>query len=334
MSHSRGLSNAFAQTLGTERYRHVLPDATGTVRSLLGDAAKVIREITKFRRDKVEVVVLSRLAVVNLVPILSRLLGAEVWIEVNGPLSIELASRQQSRIRRQVLKTIGRVAEWSQLAPAAGMWAVTPGIADFYRGRFASSRVVVIPNGTTQTLLPSPSSQDDTLQVLFGGALTPWYDLVGLVEALSNQPGVRLILAGEGPERSKVQNAIDRSGAKNITFLGWQGPDDLETLMASSHMAVVPLLPKHVDSDAVGSPLKLFDYLSAGLVVIAPDLDGVREIAAPSLVTYTPGHLSETLRKAIENYAELRTEVDAAPGADYSWLSRARTFLSEVSAPQ
>ncbi len=111
--------------------------------------------------------------------------------------------------------------------------------------------------GTACTLRP-----EKALEVLVGAAAL-------LVEDL---PDLRVLIAGEGPDRQRVESLIDRLGLqRTVMLLGGRGdiPDFLEAL----DIAVC-------SSEWEGSPLSVMEYMEAELPVVATRVGGIPDMVS------------------------------------------------------
>jgi glycosyltransferase involved in cell wall biosynthesis len=109
--------------------------------------------------------------------------------------------------------------------------------------------------GTACTLRP-----EKALDVLVRAA-------VPLVESF---PSLRVLIAGEGPDRERVESLIEELGLeRTVTLLGGRGdiPDFLEAL----DVAVC-------SSDWEGSPLSVMEYMEAELPVVATRVGGIPDM--------------------------------------------------------
>jgi glycosyltransferase involved in cell wall biosynthesis len=83
-------------------------------------------------------------------------------------------------------------------------------------------------------------------------------------------PTLRVEIAGSGPERRKLDEAVARSGlGGSVKFLGWI--DDLSSVLGRWNIFVMPSLEE-------GFPIAALDAMAAGLPVVASAVGGVPEL--------------------------------------------------------
>jgi hypothetical protein len=101
------------------------------------------------------------------------------------------------------------------------------------------------------------------------GALT-------MVRALTRVPGVRLLLAGAMEDAALQAELRAEPGWAQVDYLGQIGRDAVRSVLARSRAGLVTLLPMPSYLDAL--PIKMFEYMSAELPVIASDFPLWRDI--------------------------------------------------------
>ncbi len=111
--------------------------------------------------------------------------------------------------------------------------------------------------------------------VLFLGMLRRYKGLPWLLEALARRPGVRALIAGEGPMAEPLRRQAHSLGLQDrVCFLGRVGNDEAIALL---HAAALLVLPAHQRSEAFG--LVQIEAMACGLPVISTDLPtGVPEV--------------------------------------------------------
>lgn len=108
--------------------------------------------------------------------------------------------------------------------------------------------------------------------LLYFGRLSAEKGVDDLLRAMQRLPHLRLVIAGDGPERGRLQEFAARMGLTNVEFGGHMGRAELDRAIASSRFTV---LPSHA-YETLGKTI-LESYAEARAVV-ATDLGSRREL--------------------------------------------------------
>ncbi len=165
------------------------------------------------------------------------------------------------------------------------------------------------------------------------------YPLDVLIEALSivRSKRIRLLLVGgrnEG-EISTIKGIVNKFNVSGrVKISPWQNPAQIELLKRQIDVGCAILAPTFLNR--VSCPLKVLEYLSAGLPVLATELDGIKQIITHSKHGYLVQNRPEQWAAAIElvysdfsRYSELSREC-LRQAKNLSWENRARRILNSI----
>jgi glycosyltransferase involved in cell wall biosynthesis len=126
-----------------------------------------------------------------------------------------------------------------------------------------------------------------------------------LLRAVAETPSVRLVLAGQGPERERLETLVSRLGlSARVLFLGRR--TDVAELLAASDVFVLPSLFE-------GSSLAVLEAMAAMKPVVATAIGGTDELIVDGesgrlVPPADPGALAAALRQVIAD-RPLRTRL-------------------------
>jgi glycosyltransferase involved in cell wall biosynthesis len=103
--------------------------------------------------------------------------------------------------------------------------------------------------------------------LVYAGTLGSNYDTETLLRAaamLSSTPGITIFVAGDGPGRAMVEEAIAAHSLESCIFLGTLPAETVARLYSVCDAA----LSTYVGDSTVSMPVKAFDYFAAGLPII------------------------------------------------------------------
>ena len=167
--------------------------------------------------------------------------------------------------------------------------------------------------------------------LLAAGRLTrqKGFDLLlrALPAVVEQLPGLRVLIAGEGPERRALTGQAARLRLQErVRFLGERG--DLAVLFAGADGFVLP-------SRDEGSPYVLLEAMALGLPVVATDVGGVRALldgGSNGLLVRAgdPPALAAAILRLLQFPAEARLRAETAKRAIAGPLSASR--MAEATA--
>lgn len=208
-----------------------------------------------------------------------RLLGRMVVYDVHEDVPRQILSKQwiPPWLRRPVALATA-VMEWitSRLFFSAVV-AATPTIAQ----RFPGAKTVLVRNypihraGSDRLTMPFDARDK---AVAYVGGIDENRGILQMLKAIDEISDItgRLVLAGRFSEEELEKTCRRMPGWRKVDYLGWLSQQKVREVLVSARCGLVTLLPtpSYVDS----YPVKLFEYMSAGLPVIASDFPLWREI--------------------------------------------------------
>ena len=148
--------------------------------------------------------------------------------------------------------------------------------SQFVRDKFVEhgwdgAKFAVLPHFQQTHAVPG-SCPGSGAPVLYFGRLSAEKGVDDLLRAMQRLPEMRLIIAGDGPQRSELQTLTTSLGLANVEFIGQVGPTQRDSLIAQSRFTV---LPSHA-YETLGKTI--LESYAEGRAVVASDLGSRREL--------------------------------------------------------
>ena len=268
-------------------------------------------------------------------------IGALAVLEVNAPVVDHPGSRKQILDRLLLVEPMRR---WREYLCAQSDLIVTPSQA-ILPAATPSAKVLQLEWGADterfhpQVEGPVPFDRPADTVAVFSGAFRNWHGTIHIITALRElhargRTDVGAVLIGDGPELTRVREAA--RGLNGVIFTGALPHEQIPACLAACDFGVAPFDPETHPALSLGfywSPLKIFEYMAAGLPVVAPALDRI-----PTLVGHNrEGLLYDTaiptgLPHAFEALTDvsLRQRLGRAAREravrDYSWAAHCRAL--------
>jgi len=131
--------------------------------------------------------------------------------------------------------------------------------------------IQVLPHFQT---LPSqaPTNPGQDAPILYFGRLSPEKGVDDLLAAMAQLPHIRLVIAGDGPQRGELEATVRESRLRNVSFAGQLPGSALEELIAESQFTVFPSRAY----ETLGK--SILESYARGRPVVASDLGSRREV--------------------------------------------------------
>lgn len=189
--------------------------------------------------------------------------------------------------------------------------------------------------------VPFQRETGDTV-VIFAGAFRPWHGAIHLVRAISRlrsrgRNDITAIFVGDGPELGRVRRAA--AGVEGVVFVGRLSHGRMPACLAAADIGVAPFdVEAHgpLQLDFYWSPLKVFEYMAAGLPVIVPNIERLSKLCRDGREGFTyAANDADGLANAIERLADASNRDELGRAArkrvveEYGWDVHCRR-LSEA----
>jgi len=148
--------------------------------------------------------------------------------------------------------------------------------SEFVRSKFTehgwnASKFEVLPHFQE---VHEVSAQPAACQILSFGRLSPEKGIGDLLCAMEQVPEVKLVIAGDGPQRTELEQRAASRGLKNVTFVGQVDKARRDQLISQSLFTV---FPSHA-YETLGKTI--LESYAEGRAVVASDLGSRREFVS------------------------------------------------------
>jgi len=266
-------------------------------------------------------------------------LGLVQVLEVNAPIVLEAAR----------YRGLGDIDHWldrerQTFAAADAVIVVQRRLESYVLGVAPDVAIKCVSNGVnverfTRCEPDNLGLPPASVVIGFVGSMKPWHgvdDLVTAFERIAPQhANVHLVLAGDGPQTDAITRRISAAGLTGrVRLLGAIPHDRVPSLLRSFDIAVAPYRPT---PDFYFGPMKVVEYLAAGLPIVYPAMGDMPQIIGASGVAYPPGDIA-ALGSALAGLAadgERRLHLGAAArrrSMRHSWTHAADEITGVIQA--
>jgi glycosyltransferase involved in cell wall biosynthesis len=246
------------------------------------------------------------------------------------------ASRFQGRAVARLLK----------LHECRGLVAISQALANDYAQAHPSLAeripVVVAPDGADVPAHRPPRAARQTVHVGYAGSVLPGRGVELIAELARRHPGVRFRIAGD-PKEAAARFDADGPPA-NVEFAGYLPHGEVTSFLAACDVLLAPYqrqvsIASGFDTARWMSPLKIFEYMAAGRLVLCSDLPALREVDPEAeALTFLPPDDTDAWSAALAAAADNPARLDTAGRAThelvqqrFSWDRRAEALVAHFA---
>ncbi len=278
-----------------------------------------------------------------------RAVGATTVLEVNAPV-IDFPGSKKARLDKALV--FEPMRRWREAICAAADLIVTPSARILPSGIPPSKILEVEWGADTARFHPGatgavPFTRSAETVAVFAGAFRSWHGAAHLVRAITLLEGrgradIAAVLIGDGPERPGVE--VLARNTEHVHVVGAIPHGMMPPALAAADIGVAPFdLAAHAPL-ALGfywSPLKVFEYMAAGLPVVAPAVDRIPQLVGHERegLLYDP-RVAGSLAHALERLSDPATRRQLGAAAreravrEYSWSAHCRKLIDAIEKVQ
>jgi glycosyltransferase involved in cell wall biosynthesis len=208
------------------------------------------------------------------------------------------------------------------------------------------SDAIVQPMGVDlRRFVRTRSGRSEELSIAFVGRMVEkkgaTYLLQALPHVLAKRPGVRLLLAGDGPLLEDLRAEARQLGIAGSThFLGRVSHEEIARLLDTSRLAVVPsVVDRNGETD--GMPTVVLEAMASGARVVATAVDGIPDVVRHGsngwlCAPRDPTALGAAILEALEDTSDQIPRAARATATANSWPSVASRYaevFTSLSTP-
>ena len=241
-------------------------------------------------------------------------------------------------VDRPAVRKIWRAIEKRLVPHVSAIMTVNESIAALYRAQY-SHRITVIRNLPLINQppgIPGHLPEEFTRHpfLLYQGAVNMGRGLEQLLDAMTLMPGIYLVIVGDGDIKGELMHQAKQLNLS--TRVCFTGRVSFENLAWYTRQATLGIsLEQDIGLNYhYALPNKLFDYMHAGLPVIASDLPEIRKVVATVefgvlIREFSPEFLAETISGILNNKELLATWSKNAlrEAPNYSWEQESDKLL-------
>jgi glycosyltransferase involved in cell wall biosynthesis len=200
-------------------------------------------------------------------------------------------------------------------------------------------KIIVIENGIDDQAFHTQVSggdvrrrygiAEDAVVIVFVGSFQPYHRVDLLLQAfgqIQTDKQVHLLLVGEGQKSDESKALTTELGLNDrVTFVGRVDYHDVPMYLASGDMTIMPATNEY------GNPMKIYEYMALGKVVLAPNQETITEIITHDFNGFlfekeNIGSMARVIKTIIEDrlLRDRLSKQASESASQHTWLKRAQ----------
>ncbi len=187
-------------------------------------------------------------------------------------------------------------------------YTVCQSIANYYQLKYKIDMQVVrnIPYQRKPETVKAVSKSNERKIILYQGAVNVGRGLEWVIDAMPKVNNAVLMIIGDGDIKNLLITKVSEMKLESkVVFVDKMLPDELNQYTSAADIGLCLLENKGL-SYYYALPNRIFDYINAGIPVLAsnfPEIKGIVETFKTGILTdqYEPEHLAKVLNNMIEN---------------------------------
>ncbi len=187
-----------------------------------------------------------------------------------------------------------------------------PNAADIEAFDSALARPADLPAGVSRPVLG------------YAGLISARLDLATVTEVAARRPDWSWVLVGQIASAGCEKQLAQLNALSNVHLAGSRPASGIPAIIASWDLGLIPY--RVTEETRHASPLKLYEYLAAGLPVVSADVPAVRSFADLVETATGPDEMEAAIKRALAGDNAQRRAVRRTTIAEHSWPARVRSL--------
>lgn len=211
-----------------------------------------------------------------------------------------------------------------------------------------AEKTLALPNGVDWQRFSNGTTRDlarrrlglapDAQIVAYAGQLREEKGVDVLVRAAAALKNISvLIVGGNASDKDRLRRLARAIGADNINLVGHVAPGEVSSYLKAANVLVLPHSGKVAESAKYTCPIKLFEYMAAGVPIVATELPAIKEVISHGANGWlvppdNPTALAEGIRHLLESesLASALAQKAASDAENYTWERRAARIVESM----